>query len=113
MALTVFDSLKGVSAYPIPLRTLTDVAERRGVSLTDEATQDVLNTSAYCLAKADLLMWLSLAPDVSQGGQSYSFTDEQRTQLRTRATQLYNAFSDSDTDATTTTTIYGYKGSRL
>ena len=57
-------------------------------------------------------MWLSVAPDVSQGGQSYSFTDEQRKQFRNRANSLYDDFGASD-EAGTPKPIYGYKGSRL
>ena len=82
---TILESLKGVNAYPIPLRTLTGFAEVRGLTLTAEATQEVLRGAAYNLSLADLLLWLSLAPNISQGGQSYSFSDEQRADLRRRA----------------------------
>ena len=37
---TILETLKGVSAYPIPLRTLVETAEKRGVALTDTATQE-------------------------------------------------------------------------
>ena len=87
---TVLEALKGVNAYPVPLRTLTAIADKRGLSLTTEATQEVQKSKEYNLAVADLLMWLSIAPDVSQGGQSYSFTDEQRKQFRNRANSLYD-----------------------
>lgn len=111
MADTILEALKGISAYPIPLRTITTVAAKRGVSLTSDATQEVLTGKAYNLATADLLMWLSDAPDVSQGGQSYSFTDEQRKQFRSRANGLYDEFGDDE--AGTPKPIYGYKGNRL
>ena len=35
-----------------------------------------LDRVAGSYSKADTLLWLSLAPNVTQGGQSYSFTDE-------------------------------------
>ncbi len=108
---TVLEALKGVSAYPVPLRTLTEIAERRGVSLTDAATRESLKGKAHSLAVADLLLWLSLAPNVTQGGQSYSFTDEQRTQFRNRANALFEEFAADD--AGTPKPTYGYKGSRL
>jgi single-stranded DNA-specific DHH superfamily exonuclease len=107
---TTLDALKGINAYPIPLRTLCEVADRRGLTLTAEATQDTLFSSDYRLAKADLLIWLSLAPDVSQGGQSFSFTDEQRKQLRAEANAIYDALEPT---ATAASVKYGYKGSRL
>lgn len=107
---TVLDSLLSVSAYPIPLRTLVGAVESRGLNPTAEATQEVMQSDRYKLAKADVLMWLSLAPDVSQGGQSYSFSDDQRVQLRNRANALYGECEDN-TDKPKPT--YGYKGNRL
>lgn len=107
----VIESLKGLNAYPIPLRTLVDAAEKRGLNLDTEATAEVLKSKEYNLAKADLFLWLSFAPDVSQGGQNYSFTDEQRTQLRSHAKALYKDFDDDSGSANKP--IYGYKGSRL
>lgn len=107
---TILETLKGVSAYPVPLRTLVETAELRGLSLTEAATQEVMVGKAYKLAKADLLLWLSLAPNIGQGGQSYSFTDEQRQQFRNQAKALYD---ECDEVAAATKPIYGYKGSRL
>ena len=42
MAATVLEALKSITAYPVPLRTLVETAERRGLSLSDEATQETL-----------------------------------------------------------------------
>ena len=106
----VLDSLKSINAYPIPLRTISDTAVCRGLDLTAEATQELMQSAGYNLAKADLLLWLSHAPDISQGGQDYSFTDEQRVQLRNQANALYKEFEGENGKKKT---IYGYKGSRL
>lgn len=108
---TTLEALKGVSAYPVPFRTLVETAERRGISLNDEATQEVLKGREYRLAKADLLLWLSIAPNITQGGQSFSFTDEQRRQMRNEAQALYDELEDEETAQTKPT--YGYKGDRL
>lgn len=107
---TILESLKSVNAYPVPLRTLVETAERRGLSLTSEATQADLRGKVYNLALADLLLWLSLAPNITQGGQSYSFTDEQRQLFRNRANALYDEFGE---ETSFTGITYGYKGSRL
>lgn len=107
---TVLESLKGVNSYPIPLRTLVEVAERRGLTLTAEAPQEVLRGKAFRLATADLLLWLSLAPNVTQGGQSYSFTDEQRKQFRNNAFSIFDELGETDG---VTKPTYGYKGNRL
>lgn len=107
---TVLDSLRAVNAYPIPLRTLVETAESRGLDPALEATQEVLRSPAYRLATADLLLWLSIAPDVSQGGIAYSFTDEQRKTLRVSASNIYNAYGEQVAEAKS---IFGYKGERL
>lgn len=107
---TVLESLKGVNSYPIPLRTLVEVAERRGLTLESQSSQEVLKGKDYRLATADLLLWLSLAPNVSQGGQNYSFTDEQRKQFRNNAFAIYDELGE---DEGVTKPTYGYKGSRL
>lgn len=107
---TILESLKGISAYPVPLRTFVETAELRGLSLAESATQKVMIGKAYKLAKADLLLWLSLAPNITQGGQSFSFTDEERVQFRNQAKALYDECGEV---SAATKPIYGYKGSRL
>ena len=108
--MTYLDALKSINAYPIPLRTLMETAERRDLSVTAEATQEVLQSKAYRLAKADLLLWLSIAPDISQGGQSFSFTNEQRKDFKRQAQGIYDVLEPSQNAGRVT---YGYKGSRL
>ncbi len=107
-ATTILEALKGVNAYPIPLRTLVRTAESRDLDPTGDATGEVLSSPAFRLASADLLLWLALAPDITQGGQSYSFTDEQRQQLRLRAQAVYDELGEED--AGTAANPYGYKG---
>jgi hypothetical protein len=106
----ILETLKGINAYPVPLRTLTEIAEGRGLNLQDEATLAVLRSSGYKLATADILLWLSLAPNISQGGQSYSFSEEQRLQLRKRADTL---FGECEDEASLSKPKFGYKGKKL
>lgn len=106
---TILESLKGINAYPIPLRTLVETAEGRGLALHDEADAEFLRGKAFRLATADLLLWISLAPNISQGGQSFSFSDEQRTRLRQQAQAIYDELEPTGANAT----AYGYKGDSL
>ena len=108
--MTIIESLRSISGYPVPLQTLQGAAENRELEASTEATQEVMLSDKYKLAKADVLMWLSQAPDVSQGGQSYSFSDDQRMRLRNWANTLYAECKDA-TDKPKP--LYGYKGSRL
>lgn len=105
------EALRGISAYPIPLRTIAEVAQRRNFQLTAEVTpESLLLDEFYQLAKADLLIWLSLAPAVSQGGQSYSFTEEQRAEMRSCAQSIYKQL---EPHAAPQRVTFGYKGTRL
>lgn len=106
--LTIAEALRGVNAYPVPPRTLFAIAAKRGLEATEEVSPDILSGRPFRLCEADLLMWLSLAPDVSQGGQTYSLTDAQRDDMRHRAHRLYDELGG---DAPKT--AYGYKGSQL
>lgn len=109
---TILESMKGLSAYPIPLRTLYEVAGTRlaNISLNDEATPEILQSKGYNLAKADLLLWLSLAPNITQGGQSFSFTDEQRSVMKSNAYSIYGKLEPTSAKVGV---VYGYKGNRL
>lgn len=108
--MTTLEALKGVNSYPVPLRTLEEVAQRRGILLDDECTITVLQSKDYRLACADLLLWLSFAPQVSQGGQSYQFSDEQQLQMRAQANTIYEEYGETEA---TQKGRFGYKGSKL
>lgn len=110
--MTIGEALKSMNAYPVPLRTVEDTCLRRGLDPCAQVTGSVYKSAGFGLARADMLLWLSEAPDVSQGGQNYSFTDEQRMRLRSRAQELYSSFGSVDTPDGGRN-IYGYKGSRL
>lgn len=107
---TILDALKGINAYPVPPHTLNSIAAARGLTLDDVATRETLNSKDFKLATADVLMWLSKAPNISQGGQSYSFSEEQRKDLRNEANALY---TECDEDKTAILPKFGYKGTRL
>ena len=108
---TIADALKGISAYPVPERTLVGLATARGLFLADDATREALRGRAYRLTSADLLVWLSQAPNISQGGQTYSFSDEQRKSLRSQASAIYNELGEANGSSARPT--FGYKGTNL
>jgi hypothetical protein len=109
---TVLESLKSISGYPVPQRTFVDIATKRNLMLDDEATQDVLNSTAYRLAKADILRWVSFAPNVSQGDISFDLPDSDREQLRARANAVYGALGDAEY-IPEAKAKFGYRGDRL
>lgn len=106
---TVEQALRGISMYPLPSATLDGVCIRRGLSRDTEATTAVFRSAAYRLAEADVLTWLAAAPNISQGGQNYAFTDEQRKAYRARAAAIFEELGDLSAPSSK----YGYKGNSL
>lgn len=109
--MTAYESLLAVSAYPIPDRVIRTTALKRGLNVDDPATESTLGSAPFRLSKADLYVWLYFAPNVSQGGQSYSFTDSQREWWKKQALAIYDELGDEEADAMRTQ--YGYMGSKL
>lgn len=105
---TVLETLKAINAYPIPSSTLTRVATARGLDLAATATKEGMRGGEYRLATADLLLWLADAPNIAQGGQNYSFSEDQRERFRSEGQAILD---ELEPDAKHTR--YGYKGSRL
>lgn len=108
---TLSDILKAQSLYPIPAAALGGIAARRGLDLDAEADPDTVGSAAFTLARGDLYMWLAAAPNVSQGGQTYSFSDTQREKFVEIANSYYGLAGAAGDAASGT--AYGYKGSRL
>ena len=106
---TLLSSLRAINAYPVPQSFFETSAASRGLDLNAKITQEALKSREYRLAYADVIMWLSKAPNVSQGGQSYTFDDDQRRDFRNEALAIYDELGEDNAPKT----IYGYKGSRL
>lgn len=104
---TLMDSLQSLCAYPIPEQAIEAIAVERGLDTMLDADSEAMHSNAYKLAKADVLMWLVYAPNVSQGGVSYTLSDEQRKRFLDQASSLYK---HADTEVKPR---FGYKGSRL
>ena len=107
--MTLSDYLRGLTNYPVPEEALQSILSKRGASYdTDTIDDDQL----LCLATADVYRWLSTAPDISQGGQSYSLTDFAREYYRRRANELYRDAGEPES-VLEEHPRYGYKGERL
>lgn len=103
------DYLRGLSSYPLSEEALQSILSKRGASYdTDTIDDDQL----LCLTTADVYRWLSTAPDISQGGQSYSLSDNIREYYRRRANELYRAGGEP-VEEVKAKVRYGYKGERL
>lgn len=85
---TIISALQSVSLYPIPTATVESALSANGLSGSDEATESVLNSSAFKRAKSSVYMFLSIAPNISQGGVSFSFTAKEKDMFRRMASEL-------------------------
>ena len=108
--MNVLQSLKSLSSYPIPTATIENVAGEAGLDINDEVTHELREDKRYKRAKALTYAFLSEAPNVSQGGISYSFSEEERRRFRLRAENL---FEDIGEAGGATGVEYGYKGEDL
>lgn len=108
---TISDVLKGINAYPIPTATLEAISVVRGLTLNAPFTKAIAESNAFKLAKADVYAYLAKAPNVSQGGQSYSFDEATRKKLSAMADAIYDEVGDPE--AKVAAVSYGYKGKSL
>ena len=106
--MTLIDYLRGLTNYPVPEEALQSILSKRGLDGESTTTDDKL----LCLVTADLYSWVALAPDISQGGQSYSILYSVREYYRKRANELYRAGGEPEEEVRAKVR-YGYKGERL
>ena len=106
--MTLSDYLRGLTNYPVPDEALQSILSKRGLDGKSTMTDDKL----LCLVTADLYSWVALAPDISQGGQSYSLSDNIREYYRRRANELYRDAGEPES-VLKEHPRYGYKGDRL
>ena len=106
--MTLIDYLRGLTNYPVSEEALQSILSKRGLDGKSTMKDDKL----LCLVTADLYSWVALAPDISQGGQSYSLSDNIREYYRKRANELYRAGGEP-VEEVKAKVRYGYKGERL
>ena len=87
--MTVRESLKAVHHYPIAESAINDIADERALELNEEATLEVRLSSPFKLAKADVILWVSEAPNITEGGISISISEAARERLRQKANKIY------------------------
>lgn len=110
---TVCELLRSVTNFPISSNTIEALALKRGLDLNATADMEVVKSKAYLLTEADIYRWLYLVANMSQGGQSYNFTSEDKERFKSEANKTYRLFHEDDMILKETLTRYGYKGSRL
>lgn len=80
--------LKSINAYPIPENVILEAALKNGLDADTEVTKEVVDSSSYRLAQAEVYTFLAGAPNITQNGISFSFSDEQRNYFMKTATAI-------------------------
>ena len=93
--------------------TIEALALKRGLDLGASADVEMVKSKEYLLTEADVYRWLYLVANMSQGGQSYNFTAEDKEHFRLEANRIYRLFGEDDKVLKESNVKYGYKGSRL
>ena len=109
--MTIRESLLSINAYPIPVSTVATYCLKRGLEPDRTMTSALFRNPQYLLAEADVMMWLADAPNISQGGQSYSISDRQRLNYQQLAKVIYNEHGEAEDKGAAI--HYGYKGDSL
>jgi hypothetical protein len=104
---TISNSLKGLTGYPVPQAVFDDAAEEQGLDPNGVMTAEIRGGKAYMRAKARVYDFLSEAPNITQAGISYSYSDEDRKRFRQKAESLRSE-ADGNREG-----IYGYQGEDL
>lgn len=104
--MTIIDSLQAISLYPITRSALLSIAIECNLDGQDTMTTELYNHKDYKRAKAKVYKLLSEAPDVTEAGATYGFTDTERKAFERKANELLNQVGDmADCNAD-----YGYFG---
>lgn len=99
--MTIGEALKSLTAYPVPASTLANVAQEAGIELQAQADAPARAGRGYKKAQALICLFLAEAPNVSQGGISYSLGEDERVRLRRRAEAILCDIGDNSTRAGT------------
>ncbi len=93
--MTILQSLKSLSGYPIPPLSLENICEELGLTADGEADASLRQQPDFKRAKAQVFLLLAEAPSVSQGGITYSFSEEDKKQFRSQAQALLEEVGDT------------------
>lgn len=108
--MTILQSLKSLSAYPVPQLSLENIIEESGLTAASQADAATREGKPYKRAKALVYLYLSKAPNVSQGGITYSFSDEDKKHFRMQAQALLEEIGE---DVSSFSDDYGWMGEDL
>nr|WP_308570821.1 hypothetical protein [uncultured Prevotella sp.] len=101
----IFEALRALSSYPVPPFVVNNITDEQGLNPGDDITPAIRQTAAFTKAKAAVYYFLADAPNISQGGVTYSFSEDERSRMKSKADAMLNGIGASGDSGT-----YGYIG---
>ena len=87
-------ALMSITNYPIPAPVIENIMDAAGLYGDDETSPEVRQGEPFRRATAGVYQYLSEAPNVSQGGITYSFSEDGRTRFAQRAGNILAELGD-------------------
>lgn len=106
--MTVLESLRALTNYPIPDAAFEAIGIESGLDLGDELSS--IPNRSLLKAKSRLYLFLAVAPNVSEGGVSISYSATERAYFMNLAKKLAAL---ADEDSIIPKVAYGYKGENI
>lgn len=93
----VSEALRAISNYPIPSTVILNIMEGEGMDYGgDEADLGTRQGAAFKRCTAAVYLFLSKAPNVTQGGISYTFTENERKRFAQIASSIKNELGEQN-----------------
>ena len=105
--MTILESLQSLSNYPVSSEYATGVLIAEGLAGTEEYTPATAKDTRYLRAKRRVCLYLATAPNISQGGISYTLDANARGQYIDMAADIAEELSDGEGGR------FGYIGDEL
>ena len=108
--MTIQEALLSISSYPMSPEAIRLRCMERGLHPDEDFRGDLASRREYQLVRADVLVYLSEVPNVTQEGVSFSILETTRQQMAKEAERIYRKYGDPNAPKRPR---YGYKGSLL
>lgn len=105
------EALQTINAYPIPAEVVIALSAECGLDYEATIDSDVMQSGPYNRVKGRLYLWLAEAPNVTQAGISFSFSERERKTLKNKGNALLSSVGEDL--QSTTGEQYGYMGESL
>lgn len=90
-------ALISLTNYPIPMPVIENIMDSEGLDAeTTETSKELRNGAAFKRCTAAVYSFLAKAPNVSQGGISYSFSEDERKRFAQIASSILSELGDQD-----------------